>query len=227
MRIVLRSLLAGIAVLWFSGAAEAQLDLRPPGAGARPAPQRARPPAVRAPRQTPLPEPRPDEAGGSDPELSSLPAEPAPIPAVPPVIPPPEPPAAAVPTVAPPAPQATPATPAPPAAPAPAEGPANPIDEAFRDTARSSSRAAPIPPNHPAVLGAPARNGVAPSPPPLLAPGGVPSAPPLAPPRAETPAGAATAAAAGEPHFDWRDHENRIRTIEQRFGGQNYGIIAR
>jgi len=27
--------------------------------------------------------------------------------------------------------------------------------------------------------------------------------------------------------FNWRDHEERIKQIEQRFGGQNFGIIAR
>ncbi len=27
--------------------------------------------------------------------------------------------------------------------------------------------------------------------------------------------------------FNWRDHEDRIKQIEQRFGGPNFGIIAR
>ena len=27
--------------------------------------------------------------------------------------------------------------------------------------------------------------------------------------------------------FNWQDHENRMRQIDQRFGGQNFGIIAR
>lgn len=239
MRIVLRSLLAGAAVFLAEPASArlelAQLDLSPPrpGAAARPAPQQARRPAVRAPRRAPVPEPRPAEAGAGEPELSSLPSEAAPAPEAapqPPVVtapappvPAPPPPAAA--ESAPPAPppvQAVPEAPRP--EPARPETPLNPIDEAFRDTARSSSRAAPIPPNHPAVLSAPARNGLTPPPAPLPPPGGAP----LTPPRAQAAPGT-TEASAGEhgSHFNWGDHENRIRQIEQRFGGQNYGIIAR
>jgi soluble lytic murein transglycosylase-like protein len=46
-------------------------------------------------------------------------------------------------------------------------------------------------------------------------------------PSAGAPNGARNGASAPDRRFDWTEHESRIRQIEQRFGGDNFGIIAR
>ncbi|WP_439573673.1 lytic transglycosylase domain-containing protein [Phreatobacter sp.] len=57
------------------------------------------------------------------------------------------------------------------------------------------------------------------------------SAAPQAPrgPSAPTPPSSGSADPVGgtDDRFNWSDHETRIRQIEQRFGGDNFGIIAR
>lgn len=58
-----------------------------------------------------------------------------------------------------------------------------------------------------------------------------PAAAPQPPAESETSAGAPNGprngAAPPERRFDWTEHESRIRQIEQRFGGDNFGIMAR
>ena len=154
-----------VSVMLAAPPAEAQLDLRPPGASqpstSRPAARPART-ATRAPRSAPIPEPRPAEAGEGEetpgPELAAVPpaAEP------PPAGPAPSAPAAATPSAA--------ATPAP-AAPAAAPAPPSRIDEAFRSAEAAAGRAPAMPESHPAIINAPipaGRSGV-PAPPPAAA----------------------------------------------------------
>jgi soluble lytic murein transglycosylase-like protein len=152
-------LLSCVPVVLIAPAAEAQLDLRPPGASqpaaTRPAQRPARP-VARAPRSAPIPEPRPAEAGeGAEPgshELATVPpSEPAsaqPQASAAPATTA----AAAAPTIPPVA--AIPATPRAPNGTATATPP-NSIDDAFRSTAAAAGRAPPIPETHPAIINAP------------------------------------------------------------------------
>jgi soluble lytic murein transglycosylase-like protein len=139
-------------VVLIAPAAEAQLDLRPPGASqpsaTRPAQRPART-AVRAPRSAPIPEPRPAEAGdGADqggPELATVPpSAPTSTEGQPPA-------ATATPTTPP---VAAPPTPRAPNATATASPP-NLIDDAFQSTAVAAGRAPPMPETHPAIINAP------------------------------------------------------------------------
>lgn len=175
-----------VSVLLAALPAEAQLDLRPPGASqpsaSRPAARPARS-VTRAPRTAPIPEPRPAEAGeGADtsgPELATAPAaaepsQPGPAPSA----------AAPAPPVA-----AAPAQ----AAPAAATAPPSRIDEAFRSAEAAAGRAPAMPESHPAIINAPipaGRPGVAAPPPAAAAPPPVQAEAALAtadPPQIEAP----------------------------------------
>jgi hypothetical protein len=174
-------LLACLPAVSLAPPAEAQLDLRPPGASQPAATRPAQRPAravVRAPRSAPVPEPRPVEAGeGVDPgapELATVPpSAPTGTEAQPPAV------------------SATAAPPQAPSATATASAP-NSIDEAFRSTAAAAGRAPPIPETHPAIINAPlppARPGTE-TPPAAVIPPPSPTEPAVAaidPPQIEAP----------------------------------------